>query len=339
MSKFGLLYPQIARVCIYSRPYIRYLWYRWSPTTQQFLRRVRNRIFKQRSLTRLILVLFLTAQSVRAAVPTQPTVILVDKKTNSLQVAHYQPDHYEVIKTFHATIGQVVGDKIDEGDFKTPEGIYRFSNYLGESMLKPKFGVMAFYMDYPNPFDQLAGRTGFDIMLHATDDPKRLQNALDSEGCIVVRNEEIQEIRPYIRLGLTPILVFEDLKEEYRQPASSKGLQEFFQSWISAWESKDINRYMDHYHSEFESGGKNYAGWKNYKKALTQKYASISVGPDHIQYYRHPKYSLVVFAQNYHSTLKDSSDGYRSRGTKWVYVAEEEGKLRIISEQFSNMSW
>src|SRR5690606_35044964 len=92
-----------------------------------------------------------------------PTAILVDKKTNRLHLVKYVEGHYELIKTFHATIGQVKGDKTVEGDLKTPEGIYTYTSRLLPPSIKPKFGVMAFYMNYPNPFDRIAGRTGFDI--------------------------------------------------------------------------------------------------------------------------------------------------------------------------------
>src|SRR3989338_5743044 len=111
-----------------------------------------------------------------AAIAPLPTVILVDKATNNLQLAEYAADKYKILKTFHTTVGRVKGDKEDEGDLKTPEGIYRFTARLTPPTLKPKFGVMAFYMDFPNSFDRLAGRTGSHIMLHATNEPDRLKN-------------------------------------------------------------------------------------------------------------------------------------------------------------------
>jgi hypothetical protein len=40
------------------------------------------------------------------------TLILVDKKTNTLSVAHYEPDDsFKILKTYHATTGKVKGDK------------------------------------------------------------------------------------------------------------------------------------------------------------------------------------------------------------------------------------
>src|SRR6478735_7200215 len=121
------------------------------------------------------------------------TALLVDKKTNTLKVAEYVDGRYNVLKTFHATLGKVKGDKEQEGDLKTPEGIYTFKQLLFPPAIKPKFGAMAFYVNYPNTYDELAGRTGFDIRLHATNVPDRLKQDFDSEGCVVVKNEEISE--------------------------------------------------------------------------------------------------------------------------------------------------
>ena len=59
---------------------------------------------------------------------------------------------------------------------------------------------MAFYMNFPNTFDQLAGHTGSNIMLHATDTPDRLKQDYDSLGCVVV-NERGDPARSSLTSG------------------------------------------------------------------------------------------------------------------------------------------
>jgi len=265
------------------------------------------------------------------------TALLVDKKTNTLQVAEYRDGAYKTLKTYHVTLGKVVGDKENEGDLKTPEGIYTFKNFLTPPSLKPKFGNMAFYIDYPNTYDQMAGRTGYDIMLHATDTPERLKQNYDSEGCIVLENQEIREVKPFIRVGLTPILVFPELSDQYLKPGQDLKLKGFFESWIRDWESKGIESYISHYHSDFSAQGKNKSQWRTYKTGLNSRYSSISIGPEDVRYYRHPKYSMITFTQNYHSKLKGGGVGHRSRGTKILYVAEEAGEPKIVAETYTTL--
>jgi len=288
----------------------------------------------------LLAIVFLLGSYCQAADRVEgTTAILVDKHTNSLHVTRYQDGEYKIIKTFHATLGQVKGDKQDEGDLKTPEGIYTFASKQTQPQLKPKFGTMAFYMNFPNTFDKLAGRTGSNIMLHATNEPDRLKKNYDSEGCIVVKNEEIQEVQSYIRLGLTPILVFPQLTEEFLHPGKDTALKTFFESWVNAWEKKTLDEYIDHYHSDFTTQGKNKSAWRAYKGGLNKRYSTIEVRPESVHYYRHPKYSMITFTQNYRSKLNNGSWGHRSRGTKILYIAEEAAKPKIIAETYTNMMW
>ena len=277
------------------------------------------------------------AQWVLARGPS--TALLVDKKTNRLHVTEYVSGRYKILKSFHATLGQVKGDKENESDLKTPEGIYTFKAFLTPPQLQKKFGAMAFYMNFPNAFDQIAGRTGNGIMLHATDEPERLKKNFDSQGCVVVKNEEIQEIKPYIRLGLTPILVYSELTEDYMHPGQDSFIRSFFESWIHSWENKDVDGYINHYHSDFSAQGKNKDQWRIYKASLNRKYDSIEVNPEDVRYYRHPKYSMVTFTQNYLSKLKSGGIGHRSRGTKILYIAEEQGQQKIIAETYTELMW
>lgn len=267
------------------------------------------------------------------------TAILVDKKTNNLHVVEYEDGAYKILKTYHATLGKVTGDKVSEGDLKTPEGIYTFKSLIRPPSLKPKFGAMAFYLSFPNDFDRMAGYTGSDIMLHATDTPDRLSRDYDSEGCIVVNNEEIAQIKPYIRLGLTPILVFPELTSEYMKPGQSPELKGFFDSWIKAWETESIDSYISHYHEDFSAQGKNKDQWKKYKAGLNINYETIEIGPENVRFYRHPKYAVITFTQNYRSKFKGGRWAHRSRGTKILYIAEEAGKPKIISETYTTLMW
>ena len=272
------------------------------------------------------------------------TLILVDKKTNLLHVAHYEADDsYKILKTYHATTGKVIGDKEEEGDLKTPEGVYQCTSRLTPPALKPRFGNLAFYINFPNVYDQIAGRTGFAVMLHGTNEPDRLKKDFDSEGCVVVKNDDLKEIQNSIQLSLTPILIFDELTPEYQKGGRDEKLHGFFDSWIKDWESRDVDKYMSHYHTDFASPikGKAYdrAQWKAYKDSLTQRYSSIKVNASDPYFFRHPKYTMMMFTQDYVSKLKNGAKGLVSRGTKILYIAEENGEPKIISENFTETMW
>lgn len=284
-------------------------------------------------------MLAIGAQASAAAVQS---VILVDKRTHDLHVARYVEGQYQIIKTYHATLGKVKGDKEEEGDLKTPEGIYTFTQFLTPPGLKAKFGTMAFYIGFPNAYDLLAGRTGRDIMLHATNEPDRLRRNWDSEGCVVVHDLEIREIKPYIELGRTPILIFPEnpgLTAEYMAPGRDSRLKGFFEGWLVAWRGKQMDTYLGGYHSDFVSGKMDLAAWKTHKSHLNLAYSKIEVLAENVRYYRHPKYSAITFNQTYRSHLVGGGIGHLSRGTKELLVAEEKGALKIIAENFHDAIW
>lgn len=85
--------------------------------------------------------------------------------------------------------------------------------------------------------------------------------------------------------------------------------------------------------------GKNKAAWKAYKADLNRRYSSIQIGPEDVMFYRHPKYTMITFTQNYESKLKGGGWGHRSRGTKILYVAEEAGQPKIIAESYTTLMW
>src|SRR3954471_10593438 len=101
---------------------------------------MRNRLF---SLSSALGVSVLSAVAMSVAALASTTVILVDKKTSNLHVCEYVDGAYKILRTYHATLGQVKGDKEDEGDLKTPEGIYTFKHRMTAPQLQRKFGSLA----------------------------------------------------------------------------------------------------------------------------------------------------------------------------------------------------
>lgn len=265
------------------------------------------------------------------------SVLLVDKLTHKIFLADYIQDQLQIKKEFHVTVGKVVGDKEYEGDLKTPEGIYFFTARLRPPAIKKKFGAMALMMNYPNPIDTLRGHTGTNIMLHATDDPSRLQRDYDSEGCVVVDNHEIEEISPFVQLALTPIIIYPELKKDYLNAQSKPEVRQAFEKWLTAWKSKDIDNYIGAYDEKFSYNGMNLKRYKEYKNALNAKYSEIDLRATNVRYFYHPKYDAVYFTQHYESRLKNGGQGFKSSGTKVVYFVKDGDRYKIANESFSNL--
>ncbi len=267
----------------------------------------------------------------------EEVIIVVDKKTNQLHLTRHSKDGLSLtsFKTFPTTLGQVQGDKLVEGDLKTPNGIYLIKfRSLPSTGLKPKFGSMALYLGYPNVLDRRGHKTGFDILIHGTNDPARLQKKYDSKGCVVLSNEQIESIWPYVQTKKTLVIVTENIEHVINSPRQ-KRLKDFIQRWSTAWSSKDLERYIDSYAYEFIYDGLNRIQYYRKKKNLNKLYQTIEVGMENVKFYFHEKYDLVTFNQYYRSTRPDGKTAFEVRGRKTLYLQLRNDKYRIVSESLS----
>ncbi len=144
------------------------------------------------------------AEEVFAAIKEGGHLIVVEKDRHTLTVYDHR---LRPVSTYRVTTGKKEGDKQREGDLKTPEGIYFFTEYIDGRGLHRRYGVGALVMDYPNPFDRLKGKGGYGIWLHATDEPERINIPRDTRGCVVTTDEDFLRIKAIVRLRVTPIVV------------------------------------------------------------------------------------------------------------------------------------
>jgi murein L,D-transpeptidase YafK len=115
-----------------------------------------------------------------------------------------------VLKTYRVALGQSpVGHKLQQGDQRTPEGVYTIDMRRPESRFN-----LALRISYPSATDrQIAASRGVDpggeIYIHGQPNggvhPARLAEGPDwTDGCIAVTNAEMREIWTLVRVG-TPI--------------------------------------------------------------------------------------------------------------------------------------
>jgi murein L,D-transpeptidase YafK len=259
-------------------------------------------------------------------------VIVVDKKTFQTHLTNYNNGRLDIVKTFRTTMGQKVGDKMFEGDLKTPEGIYEFLFRTQAPALKPKFGPRAIYVSYPNSMDKNGSKTGFDILIHGTDDPARLEKQFDSLGCVVLDNDNVKIIYDTVKMKDTKVIITKDFAALQNTPRAEKA-KVFFDKWLKAWSTKDLAHYVESYADEFKMDGMNRVAFAKYKDALNKKYESITVTASDVKYYFHEKYDLITFTQTYSSTFAGGKLAYTGKSSKNLYLQERNGEYRIVMEE------
>jgi len=252
--------------------------------------------------------------------------VLVDKSTQRVFL-YRKADPHRPFRVYRASTGENDGPKTRLNDKKTPEGIYFFTEHITDRFLAPRYGVMAFPIDYPNPVDKKDGKNGYGIWFHGLNKPLKPR---DTNGCIALNNRDIEDLARFITLHETPIVISPKLR--MMDLRTLKEEAEFFERlitrWRQDWEEKDIRGYMSHYSRSFHSGWKGWYQWKEYKERVARKYARISVAIDNLWILRNDGIVVASFDQYY------SGGTFKSYGRKKLYFQKNSLEWKIVSEDF-----
>ncbi|MFC2146320.1 murein L,D-transpeptidase family protein [Acidobacteriota bacterium] len=255
-------------------------------------------------------------------------IVIVEKATQRLFIySNYKP---EPIETFEITTGKNHGRKLEEGDMRTPEGIYFFKGILsGDELPKTDdYGEKAFTMNYPNPIDRLENREGSGIWLHGAFDIEKPQLPNNSRGCVVMKNQDLVNVSKYLFLNQTPICIYNKIKYESAANIQKKRSRMigYLKEWKENWENKNINGYIGYYEKDFFYSGMNLDQFKAYKRKLNNLYRFIKVILSNINLYAFDNYFVVNFNQLY------ISDKNHFSNTKIQYWRDYRNKAKIADE-------
>ena len=253
--------------------------------------------------------------------------VLVDKSTQKVLV--FQKGALsKPVKTYRCSTGENNGPKSRKNDKKTPEGVYFFTKSFVKRQLSSTYGILAFPIDYPNQMDKKQGKSGYGIWFHGTDEVLKPR---DTNGCVVLENSDIKDLASYINLYETPVIITEiiEMVPCEKLKAESRHLEKLIEKWARAWEKKDIDGYIGIYSQQFSSRGMDVNRWRDYKTRLARKYGKIHVNIENLQLFKAQDNILAKFDQTY------ATEGFKSRGTKRLYLAKNSNKWRIVGEFFS----
>ncbi|MGK5091395.1 L,D-transpeptidase family protein [Deltaproteobacteria bacterium TL4] len=264
------------------------------------------------------------------------TVLIVDKSECSLNVYRFDQQWHK-IDQFACTRGKKEGDKIYEGDERTPQGVYWFSNvWTSKSLLEQYgksaeiYGIGAFELNYPNYVDSFFyKKKGYGIWLHGTDKAQ----PIPTRGCISTSNQDLLRISQYIEIGKTPIIVQEKIHYQSEAEVSevAQNILTMIQTWRAAWESDDVEHYLSYYSKRFKTPKFRYRGWVAYKHQVNQLNNNRQIVLKYFSVLKSGDLYHVQFEQNFHSSRINDT------GKKHLYVVKEEQGYKIISERWEKI--
>ncbi|HEX5684154.1 MAG TPA: L,D-transpeptidase family protein [Ideonella sp.] len=169
--------------------------------------------------------------------PTQPYAIAVDASRSRLYLFENSEDGLKLIDDFYVSVGKQGVDKLAEGDQKTPLGLYFVTGQIEPHRLEDRFGAGALPLNYPNAYDRTRGRTGKGILLHGVPSATYSRPPQDSDGCVVLANDDLLGLSSRLPQRDTPVLI--SRKIDWRTPEAARAAArpdflQTFERWRAA---------------------------------------------------------------------------------------------------------
>ena len=263
--------------------------------------------------------------------PDQKHAIVVDTQKARLYLYQNDNGRPRFVADYYISHGKLGADKRAEGDKKTPTGVYHVTDSLPAKKLGDLYGVGAFPINYPNEWDRRQGRKGHGIWLHGTPSDTFSRPPKASDGCVVLANTDLDALAKNLQIGLTPVIIsnsvewlsFDDWQNE--RAALNKRIDE----WRADWESRDVERYLQHYSRKFKSKEADFEQFAGQKRKVNVGKDWIKVKLSNLSMFRNPgaeELVVVTFEQNY------QSNNLSNQMKKRQYWIRENGQWKIVYE-------
>ena len=253
-----------------------------------------------------------------------------EKSTLTLYVKD-SDEHYEFKKEHYAYTGKNSGDKVREGDQKTPVGIYKIVDKLSkETNLDPYYGPLAFVTSYPNSYDKLRGKNGSGIWIHGL--PTKRTRDKFTRGCIAINNSNIECLGQNIQIDNTLLIIdSQDVQQEISKDILASLLSQLY-TWRYAWLYNDINSYLSFYSNDFiRDDGMEFPRFTSYKTRVFKKIEKKTIIFNNINIVPYPD-SNNIYQISFNEYYK--SDSFEFIGEKTLMVKIDNNyKMKIFTEK------
>ncbi len=252
----------------------------------------------------------------------------VDKDTQTLSLYRCKSP-LKVIGSYPCTTGQHPGDKVVEGDLRTPEGVYFIKGRLHRTLDWGLYGNLAYDLNFPNPIDRIKGKTGYGIWVHGRG--KKLVPR-DTRGCVAMKTDDLRSMGGEMTPGL-PVIISSHVTVAEGERADTSVLDqavERVRAWAEAWQDRSEAFFSFYGAEDFNKAhGNSYDAFVRRKEGLFRSHSWIQVMVLDVRALPGPDYLVTYFKQYYRTP------GLTSEGIKRLYWRRgEDGVLRIAGREW-----
>ncbi len=250
------------------------------------------------------------------------------KSEKKIYIYKNSKEGLKLLKTQSVIVGKA-GDKLKEGDLKTPVGVYRLLRKF-----KPDdrfYGPFAYALSYPNTFDKLKGKSGHGIWIHGSPLDGTPRNS-QSKGCIVLDNKKLKDLDKLINPKKTLLIIAEKSLNKVTKGEISTILVSLFK-WRYAWKKSDIENYLDFYSDDFKRfDGKRKKAFARMKRIIFSRKEKKEILFKNINIAPYPGIkNKNIFRITFYEKYKARK--YKFNGKKELYVELKDNQFKILSEK------
>ena len=255
-------------------------------------------------------------------------ILTCDKSKSSLTLYVKDANNtYKMKKNYNAYTGKMQGDKLREGDLKTPIGIYNLTQKI--SKVDSFYGPMAFVTSYPNLYDKYKGKNGSGIWIHGL--PLEQERDEFTKGCIAINNQSIECLNKNIDITKTLLIINEnEIHKNISKDTLSTLLSDLY-AWRYAWIYNNLEDYLGFYSEKFvRFDNMNAEVFKTYKKRIFAKDEKKTILFTNINVLPYPN-TMDTYKISFDETYK--SDSFSFTGNKILIVQLVDDSIKIITER------
>lgn len=254
--------------------------------------------------------------------------IAVDASKSRLYLFAHEAGSLKLIGDFYVSVGKLGTDKWQEGDQRTPLGVYFVGRHIPGPKLPDFYGKGALTVNFPNDWDKAVGRSGSGIWLHGSP-PDQFSRAPEaSDGCLVLANPDLTLLMQTVDRQ-TPVLIRDKLQwVAPRAQAQQRAADSFLRvldEWKNAWHGSDLRRLAAVYTDDFLQS----PSARGSQERLTAYFSSPGVTLKDLSVYSWKDEKGEIRIVNLRASSKSFAEGLPLR-QYWRKTAS--GHWRIFSE-------
>lgn len=195
--------------------------------------------------------------------PSTRHAIAVDASRSRLYLFENDARGLRLVADHYVSLGRFGTDKKEEGDQRTPLGVYFITARLEKSQLKEFYGPGALTLNYPNEYDRRRGKTGGGIWLHGVPPQNFARTPQSTDGCVVLANDDLMRLLREVLPRRTPVVIATkiDWVPHSQVERDRTAAHAVVEQWRQARVKGDVAKLATFYSPQFASGSADLAQW------------------------------------------------------------------------------